>query len=451
VLFRLRQGVLFSDGTPFTADDVAYTMTALMDPKLHSPTGDAFRSGSGAVQTIVHDKHTVTVVFPETVAGVVRLFDQVAILSHRSPLKENAVLGPFRLSERKPGSFILLTRNPHYWKMERGRRLPYVDAVRLEIQQNREIELVRFERGELHLLSGIDPEVYGRIAAKGQAWFRDAGPSLEGEILWFNMRPSAPIPERAKQWFRSRNFRRAVSMAIRRDDLCRVVYRGHAQPAIGPFSPVNRFWFNSKLKPQMADLRAAQELLRSAGFRRDGNTLRDSAGHAVEFSVLTNAGNRARERAAAMIQQDLAALGIRLNIVTLDFPALIQRISQTFHYESCLLGMINVDLDPSAQMNVWLSSSAMHAWNPRQKAPETPWEAELDRLMRAQASMTDQRRRKALFDRVQEIVAEEAPMLYLVNTNALTAASKKLRNLAPSVLRPQLIWNVDRLYFEGGQ
>jgi peptide/nickel transport system substrate-binding protein len=100
-------------------------------------------------------------------------------------------------------------------------------------------------------------------------------------------------------------------------------------------------------------------------------------------------------------------------------------------------------------MNIWMSSSANHQWNPNQKTPATPWEAEIDRLMQAQASNPDPVRRKALFDRVQEIVWEQAPVLYLVNTDALVAASPALRNLSPAVLRPQLLWNVDRLYFQG--
>src|SRR5271169_1100352 len=105
---------------------------------------------------------------------------------------------------------------------------------------------------------------------------------------------------------------------------------------------------------------------------------------------------------ATMIQADLRAIGITVNVVTLDFPSLIQRISETFNYEAALLGLVNVVLDPNAQMNVWLSSSDEHQWNPRQKTPATSWEAEIDRLMRAQASTMDNQARKKYFDRVQE-------------------------------------------------
>src|ERR1035437_641204 len=114
IVFQLRQGVLFSDGTPFTAEDVVYTMQVLLDPALHSATGDTFQAGGGAIQTMQRGKYQVAVVFPEPVACAARLFDQVAILSYHSPLKERAALGAFRIAEHKPGSFILLARNPNY-------------------------------------------------------------------------------------------------------------------------------------------------------------------------------------------------------------------------------------------------------------------------------------------------------------------------------------------------
>ena len=107
----------------------------------------------------------------------------------------------------------------------------------------------------------------------------------------------------------------------------------------------------------------------------DGQTLKDKDGHPVVFSLITNAGNRSRERMGSLIQQDLAQIGIKLNFVPLDFPSIIERITKSLDYEACLLGITNVDLDPNVQMNVWLSSGDNHQWNPGQKTPETAWEA----------------------------------------------------------------------------
>jgi peptide/nickel transport system substrate-binding protein len=148
---------------------------------------------------------------------------------------------------------------------------------------------------------------------------------------------------------------------------------------------------------------------------------------------------------AALIQQDLAGSGIMLNVVTLDFPSLIERITRTFDYEACLLGLVNNDLDPNSQMNVWLSSAETHQWNPSEKTPATAWEAEIDTLMRMQASTLDINKRKKAIDRVQEIVWQQEPFIYLVNKNAMSAVSTALHNAHPVALRPQVYWNIDQL------
>ena len=446
ITFRLRPNVKFSDGTPFSADDVAFTMKRLMDPETHSPTADTFRSSDIAPRIAVSSPLTVSVLFGAPVAGLERLFDQVAIMSAKSPRKIAAVLGPYVVAEYKPGTEVDLSRNPNYWKVDAsGVRLPYIDRIRLEIQQNRDIELVKFRRGEIDLINSVDADTFDDLARLAPRSVLDAGASLESEMMWFNQAATSPLAAYKQTWFRSTAFRRAVSEAINRADLCRVVFRGHARPAEGPVSPANQFWFNASLKPHPFDVASARRRLVGDGFRIRNGQLYDREGHQVEFSIITNAGNRNRERIASMIQQDLQAIGIHLNVVTLDFPSLIERISKTFNYESCLLGLTNLDLDPNAQMNVWLSSASNHQWNPNQPAPATPWEAEIDKLMRAQASDTRAENRKRAFDRVQQIVSEQAPFLYLVTKNSLTAISPEVQNSSPVALTPQAFWNIELL------
>jgi peptide/nickel transport system substrate-binding protein len=446
ISFVLRDNVRFSDGTPFSAEDVAYTMEKLMDPSLHSPVGDSFRSSEGKVTTTIAGKNHITVTFAAPIVGLDRLFDQVAIMSAKSPQKEMAVLGPYYVAENKAGAYLLLNRNPNYWKRDQsGRQLPYIDSVRLDIQQNRDIEALRLTRGEIDFINSVNPEFFESLKAKAPQTVLDAGVSLDSEQMWFNQVPSAPLPDYKKAWFASSHFRRAISASIHRDDLARVVFKGHAQPAVSFVSPANKFWFNQKLQPHAFDAKAAMRELNQDGFQLQNGILRDRGGHAVEFSIITNAGNQDRERMAAMIQQDLAAVGIHLNVVTLDFPSLIERITRTFNYESCLLGLVNDDLDPNAQMTVWLSSADNHQWNPNQKTPATAWEAEIDRLMREQASALDPQKRKRAVDRVQEIVWEQEPFIYLVNKHALSAVSPNLHNVHPAILRPQVYWNIDQL------
>jgi peptide/nickel transport system substrate-binding protein len=444
--FELRQGVRFSDGTPFTCEDVAYTVHELMDPALHSPVGDAFRSGSGETETKCSGNSAAMVRFPAPVAALAAQFDQVAMLSAHSAAKEKAVLGPFEVGEYKPGAYVQLRRNPNYWKHDAdGRALPYLDSIRLDIQQNRETELLRFRRGEIDIVNKLDPEMYDRLAAEMPHGVVDAGPSLDWETVFFNQVANAPLPDYKRRWFRSSDFRRAISEGIRRDDIVRIVYKGHARAAAGPVSVANRFWLNPAVKPPSGSDSAAMALLAHAGFHRSGSSLLDAEGNKVEFSMITNAGNKLHERMLALIQQDLARLGIRLNVVTLDFPSLIERISRTFDYESVLMAFTGIDLDPSGQMNIWVSSAANHQWNPNEKTPATAWEAELDKLMAAQNAAQDRAKRKAYFDRAQQIVADQAPMLFLVNPNALSAVSPNVKNVTPAVLSPQIFWNAERL------
>lgn len=446
ITFKLRSGISFSDGTRFSAEDVAYTIQQLMDPALHSATGDAFRSDSGKVETKIISPTEISITFPAPVAGLDRQFDQVAMLSAQSPKKEMAVLGPFMVADYKPGASVLLKRNPNYWKTdEQGRKLPYMESIQLDIQPNRDVEMLRFKRNEIDLINSLDSEYFDKLASTSSNVVHDAGPSLDSEQMWFNQVAKAPIPAYKKKWFRSATFRRAISQAINRSDLARVVFRGHAQPAVGPVSPANKFWFNSKLKPETCAPEAALQALQKEGFHIENGTLKDMEGNEVVFSIITNSGNKYRERMATMIQEDLQKIGIHVNVVTLDFPSLIERMTQTFDYEAILLGLTNVGLDPNEQMNVWLSSSENHQWNPSEKTPETAWEAEIDNLMRAQSSAADSKKRKESFDRVQEIAIEQAPFIYLVNRNALSAVSANVHGAQPVILVPQTYWNVEQL------
>ena len=448
VQFQLREGVRFSDGTALTPGDVVYTFGQVAE--IRSGFTDSLRQGEQAPRAEVTGKNQVTVHFAGVVAGWERLIDGLAILSAKSPLREKAVLGPFHVAEYKAGQYVLLGRNPNYWAHDaQGHALPRVDQIRMDITANRDLEVLRFKRGEIHLINKVDPDVYQALAAQMPEAVRNAGVSLESEQLWFNQVAKAPIPAYKLAWFRSTAFRRAVSESIRREDLAKIAMKGLAVPGVGPVSPGNAVWFNQKLKAQAYAPTLALAKLQKEGFRKQSDGLYDAGGHRVEFSIVTNAGNKTRERLASMIQADLGEIGIRVNVVTLDFPSLIERLTRGYNYEACLLGLTNVDQDPNGQMNVWLSSAAQHQWNPRQAKPETPWEAEIDKLVMAQARTTVLAKRKELFDRVQAIVYEQAPVLYLVHKNVLSAVHPSVRNSLVTVLFPHVFSNVEQIELQG--
>jgi peptide/nickel transport system substrate-binding protein len=450
VTFALRKGVKYPDGAAFTSKDVVETFRQLFDPALHSPIADTFQTEKGAVAMTAPDDYTVVADFPAPPPAFERLFDQVAIVSHMAKQRPSPGLGAFLIGERVPGSHLMLKRNPAYWKRQaNGQALPRVDSMRVEFQQNRDLEMLRFQRGELDWIDSLTPDLFDRLTKEAPGSAVDAGPTTDTEFLWFNLAPQSPMPAYKKAWFQSQAFRQAISEAIQRADLGRLVYRGHASPSVSLVSPANRQWFNAKLGSAAFRPGEAAKRLLAAGFKLQANVLRDAAGHEVEFSVITNAGSKTRERMAAMIQQDLAKVGIQLNIVTLEFPSLIERITRTLDYETCLLGLVNIDIDPRGLMNVLLSSAANHAWNPSQKAPGTAWEAEIDKLTLAQAASADAGVRKKSFDRVQEILLQQAPMIFLLHPNSLSAVSKRVSGVRASSFFPHTFWDAEHVTVSG--
>lgn len=448
ITFHLRAGLKFSDGSALTAADVARTLNTALDPKQASPTGDTFRSEEGNPEVKVLSPAEITIRYARPKAGIDRLFDELSIVPASSG-KFPATAGPFFVAEYQPGEFVRLARNPNYWKRDgQGRQLPYIDSIRIDVQANRDIELTRFLRGETEFINNPAPENFDRVAKAQPKAARDLGASLDSEFLWFNQSPVGAVPEYKRKWFASAAFRHAVSRAIRRDDIARIVYRGHAHPAAGPISPANKFWFDAALKPLPFDGKDATRMLAAEGFSLNNGELHDREGHPVEFSLITQAGNRPREAMAAVIQEDLRTIGIRVNIVTLDFNSMIERIMKTSQYEAGLLGFTNELADPSEQMNVWLSSGAMHAWQPGQKSPATPWEARIDQLELQQASEPSRELRKKAIDEVQRIVVAQEPLIYLVNPDYLAAVSPSIRGLQPVAAPPQIFWNIEWLRIE---
>ena len=125
----------------------------------------------------------------------------------------------------------------------------------------------------------------------------------------------------------------------------------------------------------------------------------------------------------------------------------MDRVFQTYDYEACVLGLVTGDADPNPEMNVWLLDGGTHLWRLRHLRPPEPWEAELDRLMRQQLVTRRVPERKKLYDRVQELVAENLPLICIASPDVLVAAKSTLANLQPGVIPDYALWNADSIYF----
>ena len=447
--FHLRHGLRFSDGSELTSRDAAWSIGRVLAPATAAPTGEEFLAPKDVkVETL--DALTVRVTLPKRVVAIARVFDEIAIEPADRPSEAHVTCGPFTLADYRRGRSVHLKRNPNYWRHDAANaQLPYLSGIRLDVLNNREQEIASFQRGDYDLIDNLPAEYFTVLSKRNPRAVRDLGPSLNTEQMWFNESPASPLPAHEKAWFTNRAFRVAISQAIHRADLARIAYDGHATPAYTFISPANTPWYNKSLNYPHEDVAAATRLLAANGFHLSGKTLYDAASHPVKFSILTNAGNAARQKMATLIQQDLAALGIEITIVSLDFPALIERLMHTQDYQACLLGLSNVDPEPNSMMNVWLSSSPNHQWSPSEKTPATPWEAEIDKQMQIQSSSLSGPERKRAVDQVQQIVADQQPFIYLVHPNMLYAVSPQLIGVQPAVLSPGLVWNIDMIRRQG--
>jgi peptide/nickel transport system substrate-binding protein len=469
---KLRHGLRFSDGSPLTADDVLFSFTVYLDENVHSPQRDALIMNGKpvAVRRISADTLVFDLVKPYAAAE--RIFDSLAILPKHlleqscktgklsqawtlsaSP-QQVAGLGPFRLKEYIAGQHLTLERNPYYWKEDREKhRLPYLDEITFLFVPSADAEVVRFESGDTDIINRVSAEDYS-VLQRDQAthYFRvyNAGPSLEYNFLFFNLNSVLPAQSEIagkQKWFREVKFRQAISLAIDRDAITRLVYRGLATPLWTPVTPASNFWIDEAIPHPARSIEQARDMLRSVGFSwsREGDLI-DSAGTSVKFSILTSASNSQRVQMATLLQQDLKELGIAVQVAPLDFHSVLDRIFQTHDYEAAILALGAGDVDPSSQMNVWLSSGNDHVWDLGEAHPSTGWEGEIDQLMEKQLSTLKPDARKVLYDRVQEIVAMDLPVISLVSPNTLVGAKNRLSNFKPAVLDPHTLWNSEELF-----
>jgi peptide/nickel transport system substrate-binding protein len=471
----LRQGLRFSDGQPVDADDVLFSFRVYLDENVHSPQRDLLMVGGSPITVRKRDAQTLVFQLAQPYGVAERLFDGFFILprhllekayqdgklSQMGTLSTSAIqwagLGPFRLKAYVAGERLVLERNPYYWKTDReGNRLPYLDELVFVFIPSADAQVLSFQSGETDLISRLGAENFSVLSRQRQGYSMfDAGPGLEYNFLFFNLNDrggkSAPETARKHKWFSEAKFRQAVSAAVDREAIVRLVYQGRGEALWGPVTLGNRRWVDSAIAHPERSLEKARQLLREAGFQwtRQGggeSALVDRDGKSVEFSILTSSSNADRKKMATLIQDDLKQIGMRVQVVPLEFRSLLDRLMQTKEYEACVLGLVSFDADPNSDINVWLSSGAMHLWNPSQAHPATPWEAEIDRLMQAQLTATSYEQRKKLYDRVQEILAEYQPMIFLASSDILVGAKNSVGNFHPAVLEPYVLWNVEQLY-----
>jgi peptide/nickel transport system substrate-binding protein len=472
---KLRDGVAWSDGTPFTSADVLFSFQATYDPRTASPLDSVLRIDGKPFEVSAPDARTVVIHLPNTLGPGIAILDNLYLApkhKHEAALKAGTfaqaigvatppadllALGPFKLTSYAPGQRLVFDRNPGYWKKDAaGIQLPYLDQVILEIVPDQNAELVRLQSGQFDVLQQqIRPEDIATLRPleqQGKIKLVELGVAADADAFFFNLRSPYWEKDPRREWITQKEFRRAISHAIDREAFANTVFLGAGVPIWGPTTPGNTKWFSPNVPRYGYSLDRAKELLAGLGLtNRDADEwVEDLKGTEAQFSVLAYRGNSSVERGAAILRDELRKIGVRVDVVLLEQGAVVQRMFKG-DFESIMFVFNATSLDPAMNADFWLSAGGSHIWNIAQPKPATAWEKEIDDLMVIVMTSVDQIERKKAFDQIQMIFADHLPVLYFVAPRLYMGTSNRVGGLSPSILRPQLLWNVDRMTVKGSR
>ncbi|MGH7376964.1 MAG: ABC transporter substrate-binding protein, partial [Candidatus Methylomirabilales bacterium] len=238
--------------------------------------------------------------------------------------------------------------------------------------------------------------------------------------------------------FADRTVRRALAHAIDRREIIEGVLLGLAQEAVGPYKP-GTWWYTDEVQTFPYDPDRAKELLREAGWRdRDGDGILERDGKPFRFTIRTNQGNSVRIQTAEIIQRQLKAIGIDVNIHVVEWAAFINTFIRKRDFEAIILGW-GLGLDPD-QYEIWHSSKT----GPDQLNHISYGNPEVDRLLESGRRTFNQERRKAIYREFQRVLAEDQPVVFLYVPDALMAVSSRIHGIEPAPAG--LAWNFIRWY-----
>jgi len=460
-IFHLREDVLWHDGVPLTADDVVFTFNKLIYNKdIPSSAKDSFTIDGKIFHVEKIDDLTVRFTLPVKFAPFLRSMGQSILPKHRlaeivergefnhswgidTDPKEIIGSGPFKLFEYRPGERIVFVRNPRYWMTSQsGDPLPYLDKIIYLIVQNADTSFLKFMDGELDAygVRGSDYPLLKPLEERRNFTIFDGGPAFGSNFLFFNQNKGVNskeqkpyVPNHKLAWFSNLNFRKAIAHAIDKDKIIEIVMNGLGYPQHSSMSPGAGFFYNPNVLTYEYDLDKARKLLAESGFRdRDGDGfLEDQEGNKVQFNLYTNAGAVERIQISGIIRHDLEQIGLDVNFQALEFNVLVGKLTNNFDYDSIIIGLTG-GIDPHFGKNVWVSSGQLHMWHPKQKSPQTGWEARIDEIFNQGVQELDPQQRKLLYDEFQMIVSKQLPLIYTSLNSSLYAVKNKFGNLHPT-------------------
>jgi peptide/nickel transport system substrate-binding protein len=490
ITFTLREGLKWSDGVPLTADDVVFSYQGIyLNPKIPTDIQDVLRIGKKRLLPNVRkvdDRH-VEFITPEPFAPFLRATGIPILPKHilqesvekqgsdGNPLffstwgtdtdpRKIICNGPYLLDSYVSSQRVIFRRNPYYWrKDDKGKPQPYIERIVWSVVENRDTALLQFRSGGLDISEPIRPEDFTLLKheeKRGKFTLLVGGPRPVTTFMAFNQsqarRNGRPLVNPIKsRWFNNVSFRQAVAYAIDRNRINNTIYRGLGTLINSTLIPQSPYYLSPEqgLKIYNYDPAKAKQLLQDAGFKYDARgQLFDADGNRVRFTLMTNTGNTIREAMISQIRQDLAKIGMQVDLNPINFNVLLDKLDNTLDWDAYLLAM-GSGREPNDGSNIWSPDGSSHNFNQPPLPGKPPiegrvladWETEIGRLFIEGAQELDETKRKAIYAKTQQLMQENLPWIPLVVERIMAA----VRDRVEGVQYPELggaLWNIQDLY-----
>lgn len=438
--FHLRTGVQFHDGQPFNAEAVQFTFERMLnkDHPYHD-TGPFPFAGFfyGAIkETKVVDDHTVQMILTkpfspllnnltEPLAGII---SPAAVQRWRKDFAQHPVgTGPFRFAEWQRNVRVVLEKNPHYWGEG-----PYLDTVIFRPIVEEQVRLTELLSGRVDFIVDVPPDNIAQIQADPNLRFIDQ----PGPHTWWVALNLAEPP------FNDIRVRHAVNYAVNKEGITRDILKNTGMPAFGPIPPAVDWAYTENVPRYPYHPKKARALLKEAGWEDTNNDgILDKNGQPFEiifWVTESGSGMQSPKTMAQAIQADLASIGIQARIQTFEWGAYLTKYNAGLKGEAHMAEMSWMigSGDPDLLLSPTLSSEA---WAPAGFNTGYFKNDRVDEILAQAKRIIEQKERGKLYRELQQIVAQEAPWIFVDHQIQNAAMHNKVQGFT---LHPSFIFSL---------
>ncbi|SFP58425.1 glutathione ABC transporter substrate-binding protein [Salibacterium halotolerans] len=407
--FTLREDVTFTDGTEFNAEAVKATFDRIRDEEIGSPRAFLYEM---VTEVNVIDDHTVEFVteYPFSPLPAHLAHNGGGIISPKVIEKDYEMMeqgespgsyidshpvgtGMFKVENWDAGNQVVLTRNKDYWGEKPG-----VKQVTFRVTTEDLTRVAELETGKADIIHPVSPSDTSRVENMENAGMYTQN-SLSMSYIGFNTQ---------KEPFNNKKVRRALSMAVNKEEIMQGVYGGAATKAIAPIGE-NVFGFSDQVEGLPYDPEQAKQLLAEAGYEDGFST-----------TIWTN-DNRQRRDIAAIVQQQLSQIGVDVKIEVLEWGTYLDSTSNGEH-DMFILGWSTVTGDADYGMYPLFHSKNVGAPGNRSFYKNE----EVDKLLDQARREGNREERKALYEDAMNVLVEDSPMIYMLHKDYLVGVSDKV-------------------------